>query len=68
MLCFDALLWHRIPQAYAEAYVPVGNGLNVKAGHFYTPIGYESVPAPDNFFIPMHTRCNMANLLLIPAC
>ena len=39
-----------IPQAYAEVYVPVGNGLNVKAGHFYTPIGYESVPAPDNFF------------------
>jgi hypothetical protein len=38
------------PQVYAEAYVPVGNGLNVKAGHFYTPIGYESVPAPDNFF------------------
>ena len=39
-----------LPQAYAEAYVPVGNGLNVKAGHFYTPIGYETVPAPDNFF------------------
>ena len=39
-----------IPQAYAEFYVPVGNGLNVKAGHFYTPIGYETVPAPDNFF------------------
>lgn len=39
-----------LPQAYAEFYVPVGNGLNVKAGHFYTPIGYETVPAPDNFF------------------
>jgi hypothetical protein len=39
-----------LPQAYAEAYIPVGNGLNVKAGHFYTPIGYETVPAPDNFF------------------
>ena len=39
-----------LPQAYLEAYVPVGNGLNVKAGHFYTPIGYETVPAPDNFF------------------
>ncbi len=39
-----------IPQAFAEVYVPVGNGLNVKAGHFYTPIGYESVPAPNNFF------------------
>jgi hypothetical protein len=39
-----------LPQAYAEAYIPIGNGLNVKAGHFYTPIGYETVPAPDNFF------------------
>jgi Putative beta-barrel porin-2, OmpL-like. bbp2 len=39
-----------IPQAYAEFNVPVGNGLNVKAGHFYTPIGFETVPAPDNFF------------------
>lgn len=39
-----------LPQAYVEAYIPVGNGLNVKAGHFYTPIGYETVPAPDNFF------------------
>lgn len=39
-----------LPQAYLEAYVPIGNGLNVKAGHFYTPIGYETVPAPDNFF------------------
>jgi Putative beta-barrel porin-2, OmpL-like. bbp2 len=38
------------PQAYLESYVPVGNGLNIKAGHFYTPIGYETVPAPDNFF------------------
>lgn len=39
-----------IPQAYAEIYAPVGNGLNVKVGHFYTPIGFESVPAPNNFF------------------
>jgi hypothetical protein len=39
-----------LPQAYGEAYVPVGNGLNVKAGHFYTPIGFEVVTAPDNFF------------------
>ena len=39
-----------IPQAFAEIYAPVGNGLNVKVGHFYTPIGYESVPAPNNFF------------------
>ncbi len=39
-----------LPQAYGEAYIPIGNGLNVKVGHFYTPIGYETVPAPDNFF------------------
>jgi len=39
-----------LPQLYLEAYIPVGNGLNVKAGHFYTPIGYEVVTSPDNFF------------------
>jgi hypothetical protein len=39
-----------LPQAYLEAYLPVGNGLNVKVGHFYSPTGYETVPAPDNFF------------------
>lgn len=39
-----------LPQLYLEAYLPVGNGLNIKAGHFYTPIGYEVVTAPDNFF------------------
>jgi hypothetical protein len=51
-LCCASTRYYGIafPQAYAEAYVPVGNGLNVKVGHFYTPIGYESVPAPDNFF------------------
>ncbi|WP_255556471.1 porin [Methylococcus sp. Mc7] len=40
-----------LPQAYAEFNLPVGNGLAVKAGHFYTPLGYEMVTAPDNFFI-----------------
>lgn len=39
-----------LPQAYLEMNLPVGNGLTVKAGHFYTPIGYEVVTAPDNFF------------------
>ncbi|MFZ2725500.1 MAG: porin [Methylococcaceae bacterium] len=39
-----------LPQAYLEFYLPFGNGLNIKAGHFYTPIGFETVPAPDNFF------------------
>lgn len=36
-----------LPQVYATlAY----NDLTVKAGHFYTIIGYEVVTAPDNFF------------------
>ena len=36
-----------IPQLYAE----VGyNDWTIKAGHFYTTIGYEVVQAPDNFF------------------
>lgn len=39
-----------LPQAYLETYIPIGKGLNIKAGHFYTPIGYETVTAPDNFF------------------
>lgn len=39
-----------LPQFYVEANVPWGNGLNLKAGHFYTIMGYESVMAPENFF------------------
>ncbi|MEX2175987.1 MAG: porin [Pirellulaceae bacterium] len=36
-----------MPQIYGE----VGyNDLSVKLGHFYTPIGYEVVPATGNFF------------------
>lgn len=37
-----------MPQLYGE--VAMGN-LSVKAGHFYTPIGYEVVTSPDNFFL-----------------
>jgi hypothetical protein len=36
-----------LPQAYAEV---AWNRLRVKLGHFYTPIGYETVPATGNFF------------------
>lgn len=36
-----------IPQLYAELAV---GGWSIKAGHFYTLIGYEVVTAPDNFF------------------
>lgn len=36
-----------IPQAYVEAGT---NQFSIKVGHFWTPIGYMSVPAPSNFF------------------
>ena len=36
-----------IPQAYGEIAIDY---LTVKAGYFYTPIGYEVVQAPQNFF------------------
>jgi hypothetical protein len=36
-----------IPQLYAEVGM---NDWSVKMGHFYTPIGYEVVPATGNFF------------------
>jgi hypothetical protein len=39
-----------LPQAYLETNIPLLNGVSLKAGHFYTPIGYEVVTAPDNFF------------------
>ncbi len=39
-----------IPQAYLELQTGLGDGLSIKAGHFYTLIGYETVPAADNFF------------------
>jgi len=39
-----------MPQVYAEVFAPIGNGLSVKLGHFYTIMGYESVMAPENFF------------------
>jgi hypothetical protein len=38
------------PQAYAEVFAPLGDGLSIKAGHFYTIIGKEGVTAPGNFF------------------
>ena len=37
--------------AMPQAYLELGyNNLSLKAGHFYTPIGYEVVPANGNFF------------------
>ena len=38
---------HAIPQLYGEA---AYGDWSVKAGHFFTIIGYEVVTAPDNFF------------------
>ncbi|MDO5581950.1 MAG: outer membrane beta-barrel protein [Planctomycetia bacterium] len=39
-----------LPQAYAEIYAPLMEGLSVKVGHYYSPVGYESVMSPSNFF------------------
>jgi hypothetical protein len=39
-----------MPQVYAEIFAPIGTGLDIKIGHFYTILGYESVRAPENFF------------------
>lgn len=39
-----------LPQLFAEVWAPVGNGVQLKLGHFYSPLGYESVAARDNFF------------------
>jgi hypothetical protein len=38
------------PQAYLDVVAPIGNGLHLKLGEFYTFAGYEAVIAPDNFF------------------
>ena len=39
-----------MPQLFADIFVPLGTGVTVKVGHFYTTLGYENVTAPDNFF------------------
>lgn len=40
-----------LPNAYAEFNLPFGTGFDLKVGHFYTPVGYEVVTSPDNFFV-----------------
>ena len=45
-LDYGAYGW-AFPQAYLELAI---SGLRVRAGHFFTLLGYESVAAPDNFF------------------
>ncbi len=46
--------WNSNPDyglALPQAYVELGyNNVSAKLGHFYTPIGYEVVPATGNFF------------------
>ena len=39
-----------MPQLYAEAFAPIGGGVTIKAGHFYSLLRYESVMAVENFF------------------
>lgn len=39
-----------MPQLYLEFYLPYGNGIDLKLGRFYSILGYEAVPAPENFF------------------
>jgi hypothetical protein len=43
----DGTLGLAIPQIYAEVAL---SDVKVKLGHFYTPVGYETVTAIDNFF------------------
>lgn len=43
-------------QAYVNARIPVGNGLEVKAGKYYVPFGNEVFETPTNFNI---TRSNL---------
>lgn len=45
-----AMYGFSIPQLYAEIFVPIQRGVTIKAGHFYSMMGYESVMAPQNFF------------------
>ncbi|MDD5035880.1 MAG: porin [Methylococcaceae bacterium] len=39
-----------LPQAYVEITTPYIRGATVKIGHFYTLLGQEVVPSPNNFF------------------
>ncbi len=45
-----ALYGLSMPQLFAEITAPWGNGFSAKFGHFYNILGYEWVPATQNFF------------------
>jgi hypothetical protein len=52
----NASLWQFIQQAYAGYRIDVGNGLNVQAGLFLSPIGAEGMNVKDNWF---YSRSNL---------
>jgi len=39
-----------MPQCYMEVLAPLGTGVKVKLGHFYSILGYENAQATQNFF------------------
>ena len=39
-----------MPQAYGEIYAPLLSGFDLKLGHFYAPMGHETVQSTRNFF------------------
>jgi hypothetical protein len=39
-----------LPQAYVDLETTLLNGMNLRMGHFYSPLGTESVMARENFF------------------
>jgi len=45
-----ALYGLSMPQLYGEIFVPLGLGMTVKGGHFYSQMGHESPMSPENFF------------------
>jgi hypothetical protein len=50
----DGIYGTAIPQLYA---VVAWNKLSVKMGHFFSPLGYETVPVTQNFFYS-HSYCH----------
>jgi hypothetical protein len=49
-------LWQFVQQAFAGYRIPIGNGLNVQAGLFLSPIGDEGMSVRDNWF---YSRSNL---------
>jgi hypothetical protein len=45
-----ALYGLAMPQLFMDVFVPWGHGVTVRLGHFYSTLGYETVPAPTNYF------------------